>query len=106
MKRKMAFLLIVCCVSILALIFMPKMTGTADIEAMDEETWSTLLISRTGYCGDGVCNETESCITCPVDCGQCGTLDIPLEIEMLAMVIFILAIYLYIKFQVRAQKKT
>jgi hypothetical protein len=32
-----------------------------------------------GSCGDGVCDdESESCETCPVDCGECGTCEHPL----------------------------
>jgi len=26
-----------------------------------------------GYCGDGICQATESCSTCPADCGPCKT---------------------------------
>src|SRR5690606_15796501 len=28
--------------------------------------------SATPYCGDGSCNNGETCSTCPGDCGSCG----------------------------------
>jgi len=29
----------------------------------------------TEYCGDGICNNAETCSTCPVDCGACSSGD-------------------------------
>ncbi len=34
-------------------------------------TTDWIKLSRRIYCGDGTCNNVETCLTCPVDCGVC-----------------------------------
>jgi hypothetical protein len=48
-------------------------TTSWDQECVDQADALCGLQCAPGSCGDGVCDdESESCETCPVDCGECG----------------------------------
>lgn len=67
-------------------------TGEAEIVQLPP------LIFRTGYCGDGNCDEAESCDTCSADCGECEPAEIPLGMRALALVpLAILVLYIFTK---------
>jgi hypothetical protein len=44
---------------------------TANIPPVSENIDALQSAARQGPCGNGVCNPTETCSTCPADCGVC-----------------------------------
>lgn len=45
--------------------------GETGYDTCDEAIQNTPDPSCGGFCGDGVCNNGETCLTCPGDCGDC-----------------------------------
>lgn len=96
MEEKTALAALLICAAVLAL--MPPMAIAEDTAEAVEIVQLPPLIFRTGYCGDGNCDEAEACDTCPVDCGECAPPDIPLGIRALVLLpLAILALYIFVK---------
>ncbi|RLG14879.1 MAG: hypothetical protein DRN66_00750, partial [Candidatus Nanohalarchaeota archaeon] len=36
------------------------------------DSFSAYALKQDSYCGDGICDVSESCSSCPADCGSCG----------------------------------
>lgn len=51
--------------------------GDNDCDYQSEDAESCPNDCQSSYCGDLICSGTESCTSCPVDCGFCGEETIP-----------------------------
>jgi len=52
-------------------VYARKYSSSSSGEVIKRVNFNVVLSSLSGYCGDGICQDSESCETCSDDCGLC-----------------------------------